>query len=304
MSFVKWRTSFLLVFAMVSFEWLTIALIWAANVLSRWHGTAWQVWLNLLCPLTNQILPPVYLNYSLAFYVLQPTWNPSISIGVAQLAGTAAFPLLDGSAQRGESDGCRPRFRKPISAEPSGLRTIFSWPRTWTESSSESIAKAMMVAPNNTLLTEETPLLSSNNECSERSTSSIIALSKDASSSGNLSSPGWQTENLSQPDDNIPLAAEAPSPAEKYVLISTIMPLILEHRQITIEKLRSLQELEREIYKDQDSHTTPDPSAIIEISVDRKEVIEEVCELHRLLCYAYKHSVTRRTVRRVLAILL
>lgn len=170
----------------------------------------------------------------------------------------------------------------------------------------------MMVAPNSTLLTEQTPLLTSNTECSEKSSSSIIALShtetvslpKDASLSENLSSPCWQTKKLSQPDDNRPLAAEAPSAAEKYVLISTIMPLILEHRQATIEKLRSLQEVEREIYKDQDSHTAPDPDAVVEISVDRKEVIEEVCELHRLLCYAYKHSVTRRTVRRVLGILL
>ena len=164
-----------------------------------------------------------------------------------------------------------------------------------------------MVAPNNTLLVEETPLLSSNNECSEKSTSAITALSdtgivslpKDASSSG----PGWPPEHPSQPDDKA-LAAEAPAAAEKYVLISTIMPSILEHRQVTIEKLRSLQELEREIYKDQDSHTAPDPDAVVEISVDRKEVIEEVCEFHRLLCYAYKHSVTRRTVRRVLGILL
>lgn len=169
-----------------------------------------------------------------------------------------------------------------------------------------------MVAPNSALLTEQTPLLTSSTECSEKSSSFIIALSdtetvsfpKNASSSGNLSSFGWQTENPSQPDDNRPLAAKAPSTTEKYVLISTVMPLILEHRQATIEKLRSLQEVEREIYKDHDSHTAPDPGAVVEISVDRKEVIEEVCELHRLLCYAYKHSVTRRTVRRVLGILL
>lgn len=65
-----------------------------------------------LCPHPDQISPPVYLTYSLAFCVLQ---NPPISIGVE----------LEGPAPRGESDGCRPRFHRLISAEPSMLRKIF-----------------------------------------------------------------------------------------------------------------------------------------------------------------------------------